>query len=118
MKLKVKGAKTLKGLKGNLRFILLYKFWAATLLFGAGLLVGFLIWGSAAALAHPGRLDKGICHQEHKTSSWHYHFKGSSNVAGLCDGNGPLVAPAQEILDRLDHIIQMMEKYDAERCES
>ena len=114
--MKLKGARALKGLKGNLRFILLYKFWAATLLFGAGLLVGFLIWGSAVALAHPGRLDSGICHQDHELTSWHYHFKGSHNVAGLCDGNGPLVAPAQEILDRLDHIIQVMETYDGTNC--
>ena len=113
MKLKVKGANTLKGLKGNLRFVLLYKFWAATLLFLAGLLVGFLIWGSAVAFAHPGRLDSGICHQDHELTSWHYHFKGSHNVAGLCDGNGPLVAPAQEILDRLDHVIHLMETFDS-----
>ena len=115
--MKLKGARTLKGLKGNLRFILLYKFWAAILIFLAGLLVGFLIWGSAVALAHPGRLDNGICHQDHKSASWHYHFKGGSHVAGLCDGDGPLVAPSQEILDRLDHIIQMMEQYD-EACKS
>jgi len=40
-----KGAKTLKGLLGNLRFIVSYKFWASLTLFMGGLVIG--MWACA-----------------------------------------------------------------------
>ena len=49
----VQGAKSLKGVQGNLRFIVSYKFWAAAIVFAAGVAIGAAI-GSGAALAHPG----------------------------------------------------------------
>ena len=75
--MKLKGARTIKGLRGNLRFILLYKFWAATILFLSGLLLGFVLWGSTAALSHE-------------------------------------VKPAHEVIERLDHIIHLMETFEDE----
>ena len=37
---KPKGAKSLKGVKGNLKFVLGYKAWAAVVIFAAGAVVG------------------------------------------------------------------------------
>ena len=35
-----KGAKSLKGVKGNLKFIINYKMWATLIVFSAGILIG------------------------------------------------------------------------------
>ena len=112
------GAKTLKGAIGNLRFVFFYKFWAAVLLFLAGLLLGFFLWGSVAVFAHPGKpMDDNGCHIDGYSGHTHYHFKDTFNIAGLCNGNGPILQPMQEVLDRLDYIIQLMEEYDESRGE-
>ena len=111
------GAKTLKGAIGNLRFVLFYKFWAAVLLFVAGLLLGFFLWGSMAVFAHPGGMAKDGCHNDNKMGNRHYHFETNINVAGLCNDDGPIVAPNREIIDRLDHIIQILEEYDSQSPE-
>ena len=36
----MKGAKKLKGIKGNLKFIINYKMWASLILFAAGGIIG------------------------------------------------------------------------------
>ena len=48
----VQGAKSLKGVQGNLRFIVSYKFWAAAIVFAAGVVIGAAISGGVA-LAQP-----------------------------------------------------------------
>lgn len=48
----VQGAKSLKGVQGNLRFIVSYKFWATVIVFAAGVAIGAAISGGVA-LAQP-----------------------------------------------------------------
>lgn len=48
----VQGAKTLKGVRGNLRFLVNYKFYATLIVFAAGLCLGAALCGSAALADH------------------------------------------------------------------
>lgn len=45
----VKGAKTWKGFKGNLKFIVNYKVWATLAVFAAGLVAGMIAMGIICA---------------------------------------------------------------------
>ena len=88
----MQGAKTMKGFKGNLKFIINYKVWATLAVFGAGVLTGAVMTGGAGvAWGHSGNLAADGCHNHRAEGNRHFHVQGTNTIDGLCDENGPIV---------------------------
>ena len=79
----VKGAKSISGVKGNLRFIVSYKFWATLTVFAFGLAIGFALC-AGPALAHSGGLAKDGCHKDRTAGERHTHIPGTRERDMVC----------------------------------
>ena len=80
----MKGAKSVKGVRGNLRFIVNYKVWATLLVFCLGAALGLAI-ASGIAFSHPGGLSpKDGCHKQKSAGERHWHIEGTRDRGGVC----------------------------------
>ena len=80
----MKGAKKLKGVKGNLKFIINYKMWASLILFAAGFALASLLW-TVGVMAHPGGISpKDGCHKDNKAGERHWHLPDGAERGGEC----------------------------------
>ena len=114
---KMKGAKSVKGVRGNLRFIVNYKVWATLVVFCLGAALGLAI-ASGIAFAHPGGLSpKDGCHKQKSAGERHWHIEGTRDRGGVCvkrDGHRYREVPVETGLpEKCEHRIRWMVR-DAE----
>lgn len=92
----------------------------------AGIAVGVLLclW-IAPAHAHPGSLARDGCHNHNAEGNRHYHqdradqlaggdLRGSSEIAGLCDENGPIVDSDEALWDLVNEILMRVEELESQ----
>ena len=105
-------SKSLSGLKGNIRFTVVHKTWAAISLLVVGVLVGIALL-SPAAFGHSGGLAKDGCHKMKAAGERHWHHAGTKNRGGVCIKEGGVTVRIQEVVKE---IVVEVEKPQPARC--